>query len=54
MLQTVKEAAARVARGRSLPPLSVVPGQLFCAALSQARGLDSDAPHGLAKVTLAR
>ena len=36
------------------PLLSVVPGQLFCAALSQARGLDSDAPHGLAKVTLAR
>ena len=36
------------------PLLSVVPGQLFCAELSKARGLDSDAPHGLAKVTLAR
>jgi glucosamine--fructose-6-phosphate aminotransferase (isomerizing) len=36
------------------PLLSVVPGQLFCAALSKARGLDSDAPQGLAKVTLAR
>lgn len=36
------------------PLLSIVPGQLFAAALSRARGLDSDAPHGLAKVTLAR
>ena len=35
------------------PLLSVVPGS-SSAALSQARGLDSDAPHGLAKVTLAR
>jgi glucosamine--fructose-6-phosphate aminotransferase (isomerizing) len=36
------------------PLLSVVPGQLFAAALARARGLDPDAPHGLAKVTLAR
>jgi glutamine---fructose-6-phosphate transaminase (isomerizing) len=36
------------------PILSVVPGQLFAWALSRARGLDPDAPHGLAKVTLAR
>ena len=36
------------------PLLSVVPGQLFASALSRARGLDPDAPHGLAKVTLAR
>ena len=36
------------------PLLSVVPGQLFAWALSRARGLDPDAPHGLNKVTLAR
>ena len=36
------------------PLLSVVPGQLFAGALSRARGLDPDAPHGLAKVTLAQ
>jgi glutamine---fructose-6-phosphate transaminase (isomerizing) len=36
------------------PLLSVVPGQLFAAALARARGLDADAPHGLAKITLAR
>ena len=35
------------------PLLSVVPGQLFAGALARARGLDPDAPHGLAKVTLA-
>mgnify|MGYP006172523797 CR=1 FL=1 len=35
------------------PLLSVVPGQLFALALARARGLDPDAPHGLAKVTLA-
>jgi glucosamine--fructose-6-phosphate aminotransferase (isomerizing) len=35
------------------PLLSVVPGQLFALALSRARGLDADAPHGLKKVTLA-
>ena len=34
------------------PLLSVVPGQLFALALSRARGLDPDAPHGLNKVTL--
>ena len=36
------------------PLLSVVPGQLFAGALARARGLDPDAPHGLAKVTLAK
>ena len=35
------------------PLLSVVPGQLFASALAHARGLDPDAPLGLAKVTLA-
>jgi fructoselysine-6-P-deglycase FrlB-like protein len=30
------------------PLLSVVPGQLFGWALARARGLDPDAPHGLA------
>jgi glucosamine--fructose-6-phosphate aminotransferase (isomerizing) len=36
------------------PLLSVVPGQLFAAALARARGLDPDRPAGLSKVTLAR
>jgi glucosamine--fructose-6-phosphate aminotransferase (isomerizing) len=36
------------------PLLSVVPGQLFAAALALARGLDSDHPDGLTKVTLAQ
>ena len=36
------------------PLLSVVPGQLFAAALALARGLDSDQPEGLTKVTLAQ
>ena len=36
------------------PLLSVIPGQLFAWALARARGLDPDAPQGLAKVTLAR
>jgi glutamine---fructose-6-phosphate transaminase (isomerizing) len=36
------------------PLLSVVPGQLFAWALSQAKGLDPDRPVGLSKVTLAR
>jgi glucosamine--fructose-6-phosphate aminotransferase (isomerizing) len=36
------------------PLLSVVPGQLFAAALARAKGLDSDHPEGLSKVTLAR
>jgi glucosamine--fructose-6-phosphate aminotransferase (isomerizing) len=35
------------------PLLSVVPGQLFAAALSRAKGLDADRPVGLSKVTLA-
>jgi glucosamine--fructose-6-phosphate aminotransferase (isomerizing) len=36
------------------PLLSVVPGQLFSAALAQAKGLDPDRPTGLTKVTRAR
>jgi glucosamine--fructose-6-phosphate aminotransferase (isomerizing) len=36
------------------PLLSVVPGQLFAAALARAKGLDPDRPAGLDKVTLAR
>jgi glucosamine--fructose-6-phosphate aminotransferase (isomerizing) len=36
------------------PLLSVVPGQLFAAALALTRGLDSDHPEGLTKVTLAQ
>jgi glucosamine--fructose-6-phosphate aminotransferase (isomerizing) len=36
------------------PLLSVVPGQLFAAALAQAKGLDADRPAGLTKVTRAR
>jgi glucosamine--fructose-6-phosphate aminotransferase (isomerizing) len=36
------------------PLLSVVPGQLFAAALAQARGLDADRPERLNKVTIAR
>ena len=36
------------------PLLSVVPGQLFARALARAKGLDPDAPRGLAKITLAR
>jgi glutamine---fructose-6-phosphate transaminase (isomerizing) len=36
------------------PLLSVVPGQLFASALARAKGLDSDHPAGLSKVTLAR
>ena len=44
----------RTRRPRSSPLLSVVPGQLLRWALARARGLDPDAPHGLAKVTLAR
>ncbi len=35
------------------PLLSVVPGQLFAAALARAKGLDPDRPVGLQKVTLA-
>ena len=36
------------------PLLSVVPGQLFAAALARAKGLDPDRPTGLTKVTLAQ
>src|SRR6266516_340884 len=36
------------------PLLSVVPGQLFAAALSRAKGPDADQPIGLTKVTLAQ
>ncbi len=36
------------------PLLSVVPGQLFAAALAEAKGLDADRPEGLTKVTLAQ
>ena len=36
------------------PLLSVVPGQLFAAALAKAKGLDADRPDRLTKVTLAR
>ena len=36
------------------PLLSVVPGQLFAAALAQVKGLDADRPEGLSKVTIAR
>lgn len=35
------------------PLLSVVPGQLFAAALAHAKGLDADRPVGLTKVTRA-
>ena len=34
------------------PLLSVLPGQLFAAAVAQAKGLDIDTPAGLQKVTL--
>jgi hypothetical protein len=34
------------------PLLSILPGQLFAAALARAKGLDSDKPVGLEKVTL--
>ena len=36
------------------PLLSVVPGQLFAAALAEAKGLDPDKPERLTKVTLAQ
>jgi glutamine---fructose-6-phosphate transaminase (isomerizing) len=36
------------------PLLSVLPGQLFAAALARAKGLDADSPAGLTKVTLAQ
>jgi glutamine---fructose-6-phosphate transaminase (isomerizing) len=34
------------------PLLTIVPGQLFAAALARAKGLDPDRPAGLAKVTI--
>lgn len=36
------------------PLVSVIPGQLWALALSQARGLSADAPRGLSKVTLTQ
>jgi len=36
------------------PLLSVLPGQLFAAALAQVKGLNADQPVGLTKVTRAR
>jgi glutamine---fructose-6-phosphate transaminase (isomerizing) len=36
------------------PLLSLVPGQLFAAVLSRAKGLNADQPNGLTKVTLAQ
>jgi len=36
------------------PLLSVAPGQLFAAALAQAKGLDADRPERLTKITLAQ
>ena len=36
------------------PIVSIVPAQLFCQALAQARGLDTENPRGLSKVTLTR
>ena len=36
------------------PLLSVVPGQLFADSLARAKGLDSDNPVALTKVTLAQ
>jgi glucosamine--fructose-6-phosphate aminotransferase (isomerizing) len=33
------------------PLIAVIPGQLFGLALTQARGLNPDLPHGLTKVT---
>ena len=35
------------------PLLSVLPGQLFAAALARAKGLDADEPENLSKVTIA-
>lgn len=34
------------------PIVSIVPAQLFCLALAQLRGLDTENPRGLSKVTL--
>jgi glucosamine--fructose-6-phosphate aminotransferase (isomerizing) len=46
----VPEAPNRVL----VPLLSVVPGQLFAAALAHVKGLNADSPEGLSKVTIAR
>ncbi len=56
-LKTVADAVLTVPRDMPewLSPLtSVVAGQLWAHALTRARGLDPDAPRGLAKVTLTR
>ena len=50
----VHGARADAASPRSSPPALRRPRPALRAALSRARGLDPDAPHGLAKVTLAR
>jgi glucosamine--fructose-6-phosphate aminotransferase (isomerizing) len=36
------------------PLVSIIPGQLFVAALARAKGLDLERPRGLNKVTLTR
>lgn len=36
------------------PLVSIVPAQLFCYHLTRAKGLDTEAPRGLHKVTLTR
>jgi glucosamine--fructose-6-phosphate aminotransferase (isomerizing) len=36
------------------PIVSVVPGQLWARSLAMARGIDSDRPRGLSKVTRTR
>jgi glucosamine--fructose-6-phosphate aminotransferase (isomerizing) len=46
-------ATPHVALPMLAPLLSVLPGQLFAAALARAKGLDADEPAHLSKVTLA-
>jgi glucosamine--fructose-6-phosphate aminotransferase (isomerizing) len=56
-LKTVADAVLSVPRDMPewlSPVTSVVAGQLWAHALTRARGLDPDAPRGLAKVTLTR
>jgi glucosamine--fructose-6-phosphate aminotransferase (isomerizing) len=56
-LKTVAEAVLSVPREMPewlSPVTSIVAGQLWAHALTRARGLDPDAPRGLAKVTLTR
>ena len=36
------------------PIVSVVPGQLWARSLAMAKGIDSDRPRGLSKVTRTR